>query len=672
MTPTRITTRQVLYYGHEQELPEQEELRAGPLQLIFEQGDLRYIRLEDNEILRRIYMALRDRNWGTAPARLSRVEKDIAEDSFLIRYHADHIRDEIDFAWNGELRGDPDGKITFSMEGIARSTFWRNRIGFCVLHPANLSGCPAEVLHSDGSFERTVFPTDFIPEQPVQPFAELRRISHQIAPGTWAEVTFQGDVFEMEDQRNWTDASFKTFCTPLRLPFPVEIRQGTKISQSITICLRESDPKSSQSQVNEISTQPSRMILSIDRGAEEQVIPAIGLGMASHGQPLTSTEIERLRHLNLAHLRVDLALYDPNAAARLRQAADEAQSLGARLEIALFVSEQAERELSELRRELDSLQPPVSAWLCYPKKEVYQGEALIEAAAAFCRKTLEDFDPSIPIFCGTNSDLIFLQRSVPPLEKIQGLCFAICPQAHAFDNASLVETLEVQGKAVQNALRLGKGLPVRVSPVTLKMRFNPYATGPVPELQPGELPPQVDVRQMSLFGAGWTAGSFKYLAEAGARTVTFYETTGWRGVMETEGGSPLPEIFRSLPGTVFPVYHVLANIADFRGGKIVPMHSSHPLQTIGLLLRRNQTDRILIANLSPHRKAVKIETPAGQASVRFLDERNVLDAVRSPELFRPLPGIKLDGREGFLDLELLPFAIAIVDAKPDNPAPGQA
>src|SRR5512145_3486821 len=134
-------TRQVLYYGHEQKLPKQEELRAGPLQLIYEQGDLRYIRLGNSEILRRIYMALRDRNWGTVPAHLSNVERNVAEDSFLIRYHVDHIQGEIDFVWEGELRGDPDGKITFSMEGIARSTFWRNRIGFCVLHPANLSSC---------------------------------------------------------------------------------------------------------------------------------------------------------------------------------------------------------------------------------------------------------------------------------------------------------------------------------------------------------------------------------------------------------------------------------------------------------------------------------------------------------------------------------------------------
>jgi hypothetical protein len=43
------------------------------------------------------------------------------------------------------------------------------------------------------------------------------------------ELQFEGDLFELEDQRNWGDASFKTYCTPLRLGFPRSIRAGTSI-----------------------------------------------------------------------------------------------------------------------------------------------------------------------------------------------------------------------------------------------------------------------------------------------------------------------------------------------------------------------------------------------------------------------------------------------------------
>ena len=48
---------------------------------------------------------------------------------------------------------------------------------------------------------------------------------------------------------------------------------------------------------------------------------------------------------------------------------------------------------------------------------------------------------------------------------------------------------------------------------------------------------------MSLFGAAWTLGSLKYLCESETHSLTYYETTGWRGVMEIEFGSNVPEKF---------------------------------------------------------------------------------------------------------------------------------
>jgi hypothetical protein len=659
----------VLYYGRDEPLPAQIDLRAGPLALTYEQGDLRYIRLGDTEILRRIYVAVRDRDWGTIPARLSNIRIESGEDSFRIRYHADHRQREIDFGWDCEISGDAQGKMIFSMEGVARSTFWRNRIGFCILYPADLAGRPAEVEHTSGAVERTAFPDDLTPDQPAPPFTDLRCIAHAILPGRWAETAFQGEVFEMEDQRNFGDASFKVFCTPLRLPHPVAIRQGTRISQSVSIQLRDNEPVTASRGEPGIAIQSSDIEFDIDRSGKGLPIPEIGLGLASHGQPLTPREIERLRDLRLVHLRVDLALEDPGFIHLLRHAARQAKSLGIKLEAALILSGDNDRELAELRAELESLNPEVNAWLCYPHQEFPRGNIPpTSAVIRACRKYLQEFDPSIPFYAGTNTDLVILKRNTPPLDKIKGICLAFCPQIHAFDHASLVETLQVQGTVVESARRLGRGLPVRVSPVTLKMRFNPYATGPVPELQPGELPPQVDVRQMSLFGAGWTAGSFKYLAEAGAQSITFYETTGWRGVMETEKGSPLPELFPSLPGMVFPVYHLLASIADFKGGRILPLRSSSPLQANGFTLQKDQTERLVAANFSAERRDIRVGGAAGPASGHFLsghflDEHNVLSAMLLPEAFQSAPGEELEvsAKGGCLRFELQPFAIAVLD-----------
>src|SRR5215210_1152295 len=59
-----------------------------------------------------------------------------------------------------------------------------------------------------------------------------------------ARVTcrMEGDVFEMEDQRNWMDASYKTYVRPLALPWPYTIPKGERSSQSVTLTLRGALP----------------------------------------------------------------------------------------------------------------------------------------------------------------------------------------------------------------------------------------------------------------------------------------------------------------------------------------------------------------------------------------------------------------------------------------------
>ena len=45
--------------------------------------------------------------------------------------------------------------------------------------------------------------------EPWQPFKSIRAITHSVRPGV-RECRMEGDMFEMEDQRNWSDASYKT------------------------------------------------------------------------------------------------------------------------------------------------------------------------------------------------------------------------------------------------------------------------------------------------------------------------------------------------------------------------------------------------------------------------------------------------------------------------------
>ena len=550
------------------------------------------------------------------------------DDAFHITYDVANKAADVDFFWGGIITGDADGTITFSIDGEARSTFRRNRIGFCVLHPMGLAGSPCRIEKVDGTVEESAYPISIAPQhlidgeiKPVAPFNNMRAVRYEVTAGVEAEVRFEGEIFEMEDQRNWTDASYKTYGTPLSQPFPVEVPAGAKISQRITLTLTTQSELSAEK--SDAATQPLTLEIS---SAATRPLPQIGLGVASHGEPLNAGELERLKLLNLSHLRVDIDLTQPDYESGLRQATDEAQALGVSLELALFLTDSAAEELQAFAAVVERVKPPIGRYLIFHKTEASTSAQWVDLARRYLSNA--------KIGAGSNAYFTDLNRGRPPVEALDLVCYSINPQVHAFDNSSLIETLEAQAVTVESTRQFTEGLPIVVTPVTLLARFNPNATGPEPEPAPGELPPQVDIRQSSLFGAGWMLGSIKYLSESGASSVTYYETSGWRGVMETATGSALPEKFRSLPGAVFPLYHILADVGDFAGGEVLLSKSSDSLKVEGIALRKNDKTRILLANLTPDPQGINLENLTETVRVRHLNETNAQAAMASPEAFR--------------------------------------
>ena len=653
--PVSKLSRTVLYYGKTDTLPQPIKLQAGPVSMILEPdlGLLRYVRLGDQELLRGVYAAVRDRNWGTILPSISNLKLESSQDSFRLSFDVVCKQREIDFFWKGQIVGDSAGTVKFSFDGSPRSTFLRNRIGFCVLHPIReCAGKPCTVRKADGTEERGKFPS-FI--SPHQPFKGIKAISHEVLPGLLAEVEFQGDTFEMEDHRNWTDANYKTYCTPLEAPYPVEVKEGSKIVQSITLMLKGQ----TSSRLPHAGLSPSEVVLSAEDKGPFQ-LPQIGLSSANNNGPLSQREIARLKALKLTHLRVDLNLSAQNWEEVLRKANKEATAIGVPLEAALLLTDAAEQELDRLGNELQSIKPQVSRWLIFHKAEPSTSEKWVQIA----RRRLSTFDPKVKIGSGTNAYFTELNRGRPPIAVLDSICYSINPQVHAFDNASLVENLEAQASTVDSARQFIGNRTLAITPVTLRPRSNPNATGPEAAPGPGELPPTVDPRQMSLFGAGWTLGSLKYLAQSGVQSITYFETNGWRGVMEAEAGSPLPKLFHSIPGAVFPLYHVLADAGEFSGAEVIPVSSGAPLKIEGLILRKARRVRILLANLGPDTQSVRLNCSSLPQYVRVkrLDETNAEEAMRSPESYRAAPGLLQQTAKNQLALSLLPYSVCRIDS----------
>jgi D-apionolactonase len=229
------------------------------------------------------------------------------------------------------------------------------------------------------------------------------------------------------------------------------------------------------------------------------------------------------------------------------------------------------------------------------------------------RHSLLMVSPGVPVGGGTPFNFAELNRNRPPAGSMDVLTFAVSPQVHARDDLSIMENLEAQADVVRTIRDVAPGVPVSVGPVTLRPQGELTAASvTIPGPVAYELPPVVDPRQAGLVGACWTLGSLKYLAEAGAEHLTYFETTGWLGVMERETGSPLPERLRAMPGGVFPLYHVLADVGEFAGGEVLASELPLSLNYASLVLRKGSRIRILLANLThDHGMVVVRELPAG-------------------------------------------------------------
>jgi D-apionolactonase len=514
-------------------------LRAGPLRALFEPNSANLRRIcwinpetgQETEVWRGLYAAVRDHNWDTITPRVFNLKTDIQDDSFALTFDVECKSGDIDFLWNGELLGSKYGDIRCGFTGEARSNFKRNRIGFCLLHPPFCAGRKCQAIDPKYNLVEARFPDAIAPHQP---FQNLRGFNHEFAPDHWAMATFLGDIFEMEDQRNWTDASFKTYCTPLDLPFPVEVKAGDKIGQTVILQIKtyshsegapatEESPSAQEKPALPIITTTTKKHLSL---------PPLGLCVASHSAPLGENDIARLRLLNLSHLRADVR-FEGDWKNKFSQAVREARALNTKLELALHLPDAPQKHLHELRAAIEKYEAPLACFLIFSDGEKV---TTIDTAKA-ARELLKSL--GVPLVGGTDFHFTEINRQHPPIEFLDGVCFSITPQVHAFDDWTLMENIETQATVIESARRFSGGLPIHISPVTLKPRGNPAATNGAP-------PPLPDERQRTNFGAAWTLGSLQTLASAGAASITFYETTGPRGVLNED--------------EIYPLFWVLAGV----------------------------------------------------------------------------------------------------------------
>jgi D-apionolactonase len=644
-----------LLHGTTEAPSEMRVLRAGAVTVLLDGVDLRYMRIGRTELVRRIYAAVRDRNWNTVPGTISDLEIDARDDSFDIRFHVRHTSHDVDFSWDGAIGGDGEGRVDVSLVGRAEHDMEYNRIGLCIHHPwRETAGRPYRARTAEGEIEGE-FPSLIGPQRVVDGvyhalFPSYDRLDVLLQGDGSLLFEFEGDLWETEDHRNWTDANFKTYSTPISLGFPHALAAGQSLVQRLTV---------TPSGIEEETPAGDSVRLSIGTPTGTTV-PPIGLGLDSDGHLPSEHEADLIAALAPAHLRVEARLDRSDWRDALARARELAGRLDAHLEVALQLGPEHEHVLPAVAEALAG-GPPVDRVLVTlaggrtSTPEETTPPELVDLARAALGPALV----GTAFVGGTEMYFTEINRTRPQTATWDGVCFSITPQIHAFTDTDVIENLDAQGENVRSAHALAEGKPIHVSPVTIRRRVNFHAAAPDPEPGPGELPDAVDVRQASLLGAAWTVGSVKYLSEAGASSITYYEATGWRGVVERDEGTSLPERFHSNAGEPFPLYHPLADAAAWRGADVIECDSEDRLVAIGLAVRVDGGTALLVANVTPRAQDVVVGPLEGAISLRRLNETSAAAAGSAPDSFRaadePTPA------SGDLALRLEPYEVVRVD-----------
>lgn len=545
-------------------------LRAGAAQVTLEGGSLRHLQVGGVELIRAVAFLVRDRDWGTLMPEVTGLAIDAGRVTYAARYLSDAAR--LDVAVTIRL-----SETTLDFEATARATgdFETNRSGFTVLHPiSGVAGAWVRVAHGDGSSEETRFPALIAPWQP---FKDITALTHR-AGGVEVECRFEGDVFEMEDQRQWGDASYKTYVRPLALPWPYVIADGEVMHQAVRLRWRPSEsitavpairaevaaPRFPQTALVLTAAEAAEAIENMEvlRGIAPQRILCHFDPAAGHG----AAELAAFAALQAAlpDLAFDLELLArcPVGGNLDAEFADYATALRASglAPVAIMACPSVDRQST----------PPGSAWPPCPPLEA------IHAAArrAFPGQTLGG---------GMASFFPELNRKRPPVGGLDFVTHGFSPITHAADDLSVMETLETLPHILASARAIIGDRGYRLGPSTIAMRQNPYGSRTIPNPGRGRVcMTDDDPRQDSAFAAAWTLGLAAQIARAGLEVWTPAALTGPRGLLRGDG-------------SLRPVAAVVTALAAQAG---------QPVQRAGIDHARRLAllafpDRALVANLTP-------------------------------------------------------------------------
>ncbi|MGC3954688.1 MAG: hypothetical protein QM804_10695 [Propionicimonas sp.] len=389
-----------------------DRLRAGGLSARLIDQDLRNLQWDGEEFGNRIYLAVRDPAWATLPARVE-VTRQTPD---ALEWTAHYLLDGSDLAIQASLSLSPD-ELVCAMTATADGPVRYNRIGWCLLLPLSLAGAPAAYTDASGNQHATELP-DLIAPQPLGPtgpepaIGPFRRFEYSGERATY-HLDTTGDLFELEDQRNWTDASFKIYSTPLATPRPLTLDAGQALHQEVRLTRGPvNSPATRTPAAPPVRPRPTRLSALLTTA--------------------TPDDLAALHRLGVDAVRIELHPDQQPELARADDLARLARAAGLGIEFTLWCDERT--DWTAARRLVDAHQPELVIVL---PADARGGEPSEQTSATLIAAAVEAL-PGTRLGGGTPFNLCELQRH--PLDHLATLTCSLTPTVHATDRLSVLET----------------------------------------------------------------------------------------------------------------------------------------------------------------------------------------------------------------------------------------
>jgi hypothetical protein len=568
-----------------------EVLRAGDLCLRLVGSDVRSATWQGTEVLQRAYYAVRDAPWNTVPGIIEERSIDQRTDGFsaLIRQH--HSFDEIVLRCDMAIAGDVDGKLVIRATTVAESAFSYSKIGLNLHHGLRTyRGVSGRARTLDGwtSFRLD----DEIEPQLIRDGTLTAMFAHfdalEVAlPGLAVRFDFAGDRFEMQDHRNWCDANWKTYGTPLEYGFPMDCAAGQRFEQTVTISVTETSSPPPASRRSPVTAAGE---VEIALGDVDGALPSIGVDASAALPPAKILETVRP-----AFLRVTIDAGTTAAAGHQQLVA-----LNTPVEAVVHLDGDDPGSAQRSVEAVAGSGLAVLRVMCMVgagEFSAFRGATPTDVVDAWLAASAGTPLAHVPVFAGASQSYNVIARDRPQYGDGVGIVFAANPQVHACDDESVMENAAAFADVVRDCRRLYPGRQVAISPVQLISDNGPFPGGP--PVSPSDRP-QDDPRYDTEFAAAWSIAVLAAVSGEALEAICLFDAAGPRGLARADG-------------TVKPVGNIVGQITGRGGEPTRTAFTSDPHGVAVLDVGEGSRRTVLIANLRPVHRQARVDGWPGNA-----------------------------------------------------------